>query len=87
VTAEALANVARYARATSASARVVREPDRLVVGITDDGVGGADMSAGTGLRGLADRVESPSTDTHVGDAPAGGAALTARLHLPRGPRT
>jgi signal transduction histidine kinase len=79
VTAEALTNVARHARATSASVRVTREPGRLVVEVTDDGGGGADMSAGTGLRGLADRVEALDGTLHLGDSPTGGTVLMARL--------
>src|SRR5205823_8978427 len=56
VVAEALTNIAKHAGARHASV-VVRRPDRtLRVVITDDGVGGADPAAGSGLAGLADRV-------------------------------
>ena len=58
VTSEALANVGKYAHATQATVRVTRSGDRLVVEIADDGVGGADAARGSGLRGLADRVEA-----------------------------
>jgi signal transduction histidine kinase len=56
VVAEALTNVAKYAKATHATVEVARENGRLVVEVADDGVGGADPDGGTGLRGLADRI-------------------------------
>jgi signal transduction histidine kinase len=55
---ECLANVAKYARASSASVEVTRRLADVVVEIADDGVGGADENRGSGLRGLADRVEA-----------------------------
>ena len=58
VTAEALTNVAKYAQASSASVELTLEDDRLRVQVRDDGVGGADPSTGTGLRGLRDRVDA-----------------------------
>jgi PAS domain S-box-containing protein len=56
VVAEALTNVARYAGATRADVRVDRSPAALTVEVSDDGVGGAHATAGSGLRGLSDRV-------------------------------
>jgi signal transduction histidine kinase len=56
VVSEALANVAKYARATQASVAVKRLNGHVTVEVTDDGVGGADAMQGSGLRGLADRV-------------------------------
>ena len=53
--AEALTNVAKYARASRVAIEVRREPGRLVVAIADDGVGGADPAAGRACAGLADR--------------------------------
>ncbi|MFB4270475.1 sensor histidine kinase [Nonomuraea sp. GTA35] len=58
VVCESLANIGKHARASSATVDVTRVGDRLVVEVVDDGVGGADTEAGTGLRGLADRVEA-----------------------------
>ena len=55
---ESLANVGKYAQASSATVEVTRRSADLVVEIADDGVGGADEERGTGLRGLADRVEA-----------------------------
>ncbi|HEX6330301.1 MAG TPA: sensor domain-containing protein [Actinomycetota bacterium] len=58
VVTEALTNVAKHAKATRASVSIVRRADRLVVEVTDDGVGGADPLAGSGLRGLTERISS-----------------------------
>jgi signal transduction histidine kinase len=55
---ESLANVGKYARASSATVEVTRRAVDVVVEIVDDGVGGADETRGSGLRGLADRVEA-----------------------------
>jgi signal transduction histidine kinase len=56
VVAEALTNVARYANASRAQVRVSSANGRVEIEVRDDGVGGADPAAGSGLRGLADRV-------------------------------
>ena len=56
VVAEALTNVAKYASASHATVGIARENGRLLVEVSDDGVGGADPEHGTGLRGLADRI-------------------------------
>jgi signal transduction histidine kinase len=56
VVSEALTNVAKYAHAGRASVAVRRDADRVVVEIADDGVGGADLARGSGLRGLSDRL-------------------------------
>ena len=58
VVAEALTNVAKYASASVAHVTVTRDDARAVVEVEDDGVGGADPAAGSGLRGLADRVDA-----------------------------
>jgi signal transduction histidine kinase len=55
---EALANIAKHAEASIARVDVSRPNGVLVVEVTDDGVGGADTERGSGLRGLADRLES-----------------------------
>jgi signal transduction histidine kinase len=55
---ESLANVAKHAQASSAAVDVTRDNGMLVVEVRDDGVGGADTERGSGLRGLADRVEA-----------------------------
>jgi signal transduction histidine kinase len=58
VVSEALTNVSKYARAGSAQVRVERVDGHALVEVRDDGRGGADPARGTGLRGLADRVEA-----------------------------
>ena len=58
VVAESLTNVAKYAQAKHATVRVVQQNGSAIIEVHDDGIGGADVSAGTGLRGLADRVEA-----------------------------
>jgi signal transduction histidine kinase len=71
VVSEGLTNVAKYSRATEASVTVRRVDGRVTVDVTDDGVGGADATRGSGLRGLADRVASLD-GTLALDSPAGG---------------
>ena len=56
VVSEALANVVKHARARQAVVDVARHDDRLLIRVSDDGVGGADAQRGTGLTGLAQRV-------------------------------
>jgi signal transduction histidine kinase len=55
---ESLANIGKHAHASSASVAVSRANGNVVVEVVDDGVGGADTERGSGLRGLADRVEA-----------------------------
>jgi signal transduction histidine kinase len=79
VVAEALTNVARYAFARTASVAVRREENGVLVEVTDDGDGGADPEAGTGLRGLMDRVEALGGRLEV-ESPLGrGTTVRARL--------
>ena len=81
VIAEALANVIKYAGATGVNVRVARENGRAIVTVSDDGVGGADPGGGSGLRGLADRVEALGGSLTV-DSPAhGGTCVTAVIPL------
>ena len=56
VAAEALTNVAKYSQATYATLAANDTDGRLVLEVGDDGIGGADLADGTGLRGLSDRV-------------------------------
>jgi signal transduction histidine kinase len=79
VVSESLANVAKHARATSASVQVEREDGQLVVEIMDNGVGGADTERGTGLRGLADRVEALGGRLRVWTPHGGGTRVRAEL--------
>ncbi len=81
VIAEALANVSKYARATSAVVRVSRLDGRAFVEVVDDGVGGADPTGGSGLRGLTDRVESLSGTLAVESPPGGGTRVSVEIPL------
>jgi PAS domain S-box-containing protein len=82
VVSEALANVAKYAEASRATARVAREDGRVVVEIADDGRGGADPAAGSGLCGLADRAEALGGGFEVVSPPGRGTTVRAELPLP-----
>jgi signal transduction histidine kinase len=79
VVAEALTNVARYADADGASVRVGREDGVLEIEVRDDGVGGADLDAGTGLRGLEDRVAALEGSFVVRSRPGEGTVVEARI--------
>jgi signal transduction histidine kinase len=79
VACEALANVAKYARATTVSMRVWRAGPLASIEIVDDGVGGADDARGSGLRGLADRVEALDGHLRVRSPPGEGTVVTAEL--------
>jgi signal transduction histidine kinase len=78
---EALANVSKYAQAREALVRTRSHGDDLVVEITDDGIGGADPSTGTGLRGLADRLASVNGSLEINSPVGGGTHLLARIPL------
>jgi signal transduction histidine kinase len=70
VCAESLSNVGKYAQARHVQVDVITEAAQLVLRVSDDGVGGAQISSGSGLRGLQDRVEALG-GTMVVDSPAG----------------
>jgi signal transduction histidine kinase len=79
VACEALANVAKYAHASAASVRVSRRNGVAAIEIADDGVGGADETAGTGLQGLADRVAALDGTLRILSPPGAGTVVTAEL--------
>ena len=79
VVSEALANVAKYADATHAQVNVARRNGKLLVEVTDDGVGGADPDNGTGLRGLADRLAVIEGRLEVDSPPGVGTTIRARI--------
>ena len=79
VVAEALTNVAKYARATYAEVGVHLEDGHLSLDVRDDGVGGADAAAGSGLRGLADRVSALHGALSVCSPPGRGTHLHAEI--------
>ena len=79
VCGEALANVAKYADASRVQIDVRHDGNRLAVAVADDGVGGADPSRGSGLRGLADRVEALGGRLIVESPPGSGTRLIAEI--------
>jgi len=82
VASEGLTNVAKYAQAGTAAITVARKPHRVVVQITDDGIGGADPALGTGLRGLDDRVQALGGQLRVTSPAGAGTVVTAELPTP-----
>ena len=80
VVAEALTNVSKYAQAEHATVRVERVNGRLLVEVSDDGVGGASANGGSGLRGLSDRVSALSGTLELSSPPGQGTRVSA--HLP-----
>ena len=79
VASEALANVAKYSGATTATVSVRRHGDGVRLAIADDGIGGADAARGSGLRGLGDRVAALDGRLLVDSPPGGGTVVTAEL--------
>jgi signal transduction histidine kinase len=79
VVSEALTNILKHAEASAVRVRVQRADGRAVVEIADDGVGGADRAGGTGLRGLADRVDALGGRLRVASPPGRGTVLHAEI--------
>ena len=77
--AEALTNAAKHACASSVNVSVTRGNGRAVVEVADDGVGGADLRGGSGLRGLRDRMEALGGELDVESREGAGTTLRARL--------
>jgi signal transduction histidine kinase len=83
VTAEALTNVAKYAQADAAWVELSVENGTLRLQVRDDGVGGADSSAGGGVAGLCDRVEALEGELTIESPPGVGTTVTAEIPLRR----
>lgn len=85
VAAEALANVAKYAHAGSAAVHIAEDDERgeIVVEVMDDGIGGADPSRGSGLKGLEDRVAALDGTLEVESPPGAGTRIRARIPTAR----
>jgi signal transduction histidine kinase len=85
VVAEALTNVVKHAGVDAAAVRVgVGEDGDLRLEISDRGAGGADTARGTGLRGLADRVEAGGGSFEFDSPPGGGTTIRVSIPLPPG---
>jgi len=83
ICSEALTNVGKYAHASRAELAVRADGDLVTVLVADDGVGGADPSAGSGLKGIADRVEALGGRFLVESPAGGGTRLLAEIPAAR----
>jgi signal transduction histidine kinase len=79
IVSEALANVAKYARATCATVSATTVGGRIVVEVSDDGIGGADAMRGSGLRGLVDRVAALDGSVRVASPAGMGTTIHAEI--------
>ena len=84
VTAEALTNVAKYANASEAFVDLSIEDHCLRLQVRDDGVGGAELSSGSGLRGLRDRVDALDGHLELDSPPGGGTTVTVEIPVDPG---
>jgi signal transduction histidine kinase len=76
---ESLANIGKYAQASTATVEVARDNGHVRVEVVDDGIGGADTEDGSGLRGLADRVEALGGQLRVWSPRGGGTRVRAEI--------
>ena len=79
VVAEGLTNVVKYANASKATVSVRRRPGAVEVAVTDDGIGGARIDAGSGLRGLSDRLAALEGELELYSPFGEGTRLAARI--------
>jgi signal transduction histidine kinase len=77
--AELLANVAKHSNATRADVHVSERGRRLILTVTDDGRGGADPAGGTGLHGLADRLDAVDGSLTISSPPGGPTVIIVEL--------
>ena len=81
VVAESLTNAAKHSGATEGRVELSTTTEKVVVDIRDNGSGGASMARGSGLRGLADRIEALGGEFHVRSPREGGTLIQAALPL------
>jgi signal transduction histidine kinase len=82
VVSEALTNIAKHASALNASVALTERDGLLEITVKDDGVGGADLDRGTGVRGLADRVAAIDGRLEIDSKPGHGTIVRARIPCP-----
>ena len=80
---EALTNVAKHAQATHATVTIEIDDGALIAQIADDGIGGASATAGSGLRGLADRLDALGGTLSIESPRGGPTIIRARAPLHR----
>jgi len=85
VVAEAITNVTKYARASHVTVSIHRSSECATVTVSDDGIGGANVAHGTGLRGLADRIEALEGQFHLDSPLERGTRISAEIPIPRSP--
>jgi signal transduction histidine kinase len=81
--AEAVTNVTRHARASVATVSVTQTGDRARIEVRDDGAGGADIGHGSGMRGLADRLQALGGHLELDSPPGEGTTLIGTIPLRR----
>jgi len=79
VVSESLTNAAKHAQADTVTVEVGVTTGTLIVEIVDDGIGGADSERGTGLRGLADRIEALNGHLRVWSSVGKGTRVRAEI--------
>ena len=79
--AEALANVAKYAAATDATVRIEEQGGRVSLEVSDNGIGGADPKAGSGLTGLVDRIAALDGTLAVHSPKGTGTTIVVELPI------
>jgi signal transduction histidine kinase len=81
VVSESLTNVAKYAQASHVDVRLTSIDGVVRIEVVDDGIGGADIGAGSGLLGLADRIETVGGRFGIESPPGGGTCVWAEVDL------
>jgi signal transduction histidine kinase len=79
VISESLTNITKYAAASRAWVSVTQKNGRLLLEVGDDGVGGADVGRGSGLRGLADRLDAIEGRLYIESEPGRGTTVRATM--------
>jgi len=79
IVAEALTNASKHAAACEARVELTRAEGVVLVSVADDGIGGADVRGGSGVRGLADRVDALGGTLAFESPPGGGTRVSARI--------
>jgi len=82
IVAEAITNVAKYAHASHVTVSIRCSSECATVTVSDDGIGGADATNGTGLRGLADRIEALHGHLYLDSPPERGTRISAEIPAP-----